>query len=160
MICLSSAVNERLDAISEILEGNNEIITKLGETIKKLPDLERGLIRIHFGRANPGELLKVLETLSRISNAFSQRDVKQNEVQSVLLQRVVSSLPQIKDVVDEFLGEIDGGKAKEGKKEDMFIGGQGEAFDKVQVRLNLPSLDAGFLSKIVPTGCQRSSGRC
>lgn len=148
------AVNERLDAISEILEGNNEIITKLGETIKKLPDLERGLIRIHFGRANPGELLKVLETLSRISNAFSQRDVKQNEVQSVLLQRVVSSLPQIKDVVDEFLGEIDGGKAKEGKKEDMFIGGQGEAFDKVQgVKDRLEGVEASLQDEL--TKCRK-----
>ncbi|KAI5479614.1 DNA mismatch repair protein MSH3 [Pseudohyphozyma bogoriensis] len=132
------AIQDRLDAVEEIL-GNTgaPTIVKLRELFRGLPDLERGLVRIHFGRATPSELLRVLQAFQRVANVFDAVDPEDEElagtpkgsVKSVALKRIVGSLPGIKGVVEGFLEEIDAKAARDGKKAEMFKEG---LFEEIQ----------------------------
>ncbi|KAK4058784.1 Mismatch repair protein msh3 [Microbotryomycetes sp. JL221] len=127
-----NAVNERLDAVTEIIENKSSSIltlSKLRDILKGLPDLERGLVRIHLGRATPVELARVLETFQRIANVF--QDVAEGDqtqqvktassvLKSTLLKKLVNSLPKVKPQVEALVSEINTHRAREGKKVEMF----------------------------------------
>lgn len=85
---------------------------KLRELFKGLPDLERGLVRIHFNRASPSELLRVLHALARVADVFEhvhERDedagapTPRSTVKSKLLKHIVATLPTISVAVDALL---------------------------------------------------------
>jgi len=56
VICLfrfwvnGSEVQARLDAVEEIKESTNYKLDDLSSLLTRLPDLEKGLVRIHYGR--------------------------------------------------------------------------------------------------------------
>lgn len=115
-------------------------ICKLRELFRGLPDLERGLVRIHFGKATPAELVRVLQAFERVAKEFEavdEEDVAKGAktassgLKSQLLKDIVESLPRIREEVDGYLRAIDWGKAREGKKEEMFK----ELTEEVQVSL-------------------------
>ena len=45
-----SEVEARLDAVQEIKESTNYKLEHLSGLLTRLPDLEKGLVRIHYGR--------------------------------------------------------------------------------------------------------------
>ena len=126
-------MNERLDAVEEIVKNASTAaltLSKLRDILKGLPDLERGLVRIHLGKATPVELARVLETFQRIANVF-QHISKDEEgsagvktatsvLHSPLLKAIVASLPAIRADVDRHLNKINTHRARENKKDEMF----------------------------------------
>ncbi|KAK4699369.1 DNA mismatch repair protein MSH3, partial [Phenoliferia sp. Uapishka_3] len=122
-----TGVQERQDAISEILACSGKaIIVRLRELFRGLPDLERGLVRIHFKKSTPVELVKVLQGFKRVADVFGPGS--SDGVTSPLLKRIVASLPSAN--VDNYLGELNLGEAKEGKKADLFK--ESDAFESLQ----------------------------
>ncbi|KAK4053862.1 Mismatch repair protein msh3 [Microbotryomycetes sp. JL201] len=125
-----SAVNERLDAVTEILKNASPsmlVLSKLRNALTGLPDLERGLVRIHLGRATPIELARVLETFERIANVFQDvsdcrtgLETASSVLKSSLLRSLVARLPQIKPEVTRLLSMINVHRARDGKKDEMF----------------------------------------
>ncbi|SCZ97612.1 BZ3500_MvSof-1268-A1-R1_Chr4-3g07297 [Microbotryum saponariae] len=128
-------VLERQDAVAEIISSSSNLtIYKLRGVFKGLLDLERGLVRIHFGRASTQELLRILQAFSRVANVFEAIDEEeerdgaptpQSTVKSALLKQIVASLPKIKKDVDGFLyvfgrSRIKSEQAKAGKKAELF----------------------------------------
>lgn len=121
-------MNQRLEAITEIHQSSSNLaLSKIRELLKSLPDLERGLSRIHFGRASPNELLRVLESLMKIGNVFDQLGVDSGRVgdgefglKSQLLKQTVKELPKIKGIVKGLMEQVNGKMARDGKKEDLF----------------------------------------
>lgn len=93
--------------------------------LKGLPDLERGLARIHYGKSTPQELVRVLSAFQRIADEFPNlpKDLKQTNVgfKSDMVNDVFYALPALKPVVQEFISVMDTAKAREGKKEDIFL---------------------------------------
>ncbi|KAM0792374.1 hypothetical protein ACM66B_005054 [Microbotryomycetes sp. NB124-2] len=127
-----AAVDERLDAVTEIVKNTSSsmlVLSKLRDLLTGLPDLERGLVRVHLGRASPPELARVLEAFERIANAF-QHVAKGDEnegvktassvLQSALLKSLVERLPSIKPDVTKLLSTINVHRAREAKKDEMF----------------------------------------
>ncbi|GAA5910183.1 mismatch repair protein MSH3 [Sporobolomyces salmoneus] len=122
------AVNCRLDAISEIHSASSNLaLSKLRELLKSLPDLERGLSRIHFGRATPDELLRVLEALTKIGTVFDQLaseggggEHREFGLKSELLRETVRELPKIKGTVKGLVDQVNQKMARDGKKENLF----------------------------------------
>ncbi|BGP22690.1 DNA mismatch repair protein MSH3 [Rhodotorula toruloides] len=131
-------VEERLDAISNIHRLSASLtLSKLRDLLKHLPDLERGLSRIHFGRATPNELLRVLEAFRRIGDVFVEVDSPDEAgaedgddgpirtgvggtLRSTLLKSIVKELPKVKHTADELLAEIDAKRARDNDKEELF----------------------------------------
>ena len=92
--------------MTEILKSTGSLaFIKIRNVFRGLPDLERGLVRVHFGRAEPAELLKVLQAFERIANVFEKTNIVQDQLklQSKLLIDVVDALPRIKEPIDGFL---------------------------------------------------------
>ena len=47
-----SEVQARVDAVEEIKESTNYKLDDLSSLLTRLPDLEKGLVRIHYGRVS------------------------------------------------------------------------------------------------------------
>lgn len=50
-------LNERIDAVEELLKTDNPKKAHAQSLLKQLPDLEKGLSRIHYGRVRLFELV-------------------------------------------------------------------------------------------------------
>lgn len=138
-LCSCRLVEERLDAIADIHRLSASLtLSRLRDLLKHLPDLERGLSRIHFGRATPNELLRVLEAFRRIGDVFVEVDSPDKDgaeaddngpirrgagggLKSTLLESVVKELPNVKQTADELLAEVDGKRARDNNKEELFV---------------------------------------
>lgn len=115
------AIDERLSAVTELVErANSPALIKLRAVLQGLPDLERGITRIHLGRASPDELVRVLQGFVKISTAFDDIEVDTALPQSALLRSIISELPAVKETATEFLAKLRPDKARQGCKEDLY----------------------------------------
>ena len=51
-----SLLQDRVDAVEEIVSSSSEKLLALGQVLKKLPDLAKGLCRIQYGKVRQQEL--------------------------------------------------------------------------------------------------------
>ena len=56
VLLMGSEVEARLNAVEEIKESTNYKLEHLSSLLNRLPDLEKGLVRIHYGRVPPSPL--------------------------------------------------------------------------------------------------------
>lgn len=109
----------RINAVEELITTENPKIKELASLLRQLPDLEKGLCRVHYGKVNfaflrifedlllitllqssPAELLKVLNALQRISQVFiNTMPVENTRFTSPILNDIVDFLPTILDDV-------------------------------------------------------------
>jgi DNA mismatch repair protein MSH3 len=121
----------RLEAVEEVLERKNANIEKLKTLLGKVQyDLEKGLIRIYYGRANRPELLAILQALRRIASEFpifsSPSDAG---FRSTQLNRAMASLPLIRADVEGFLDVFNHQAAAKDDKYNFFKDELGEYDD-------------------------------
>ncbi|KAH0827010.1 muts domain V-domain-containing protein [Lanmaoa asiatica] len=114
-------LQERIDAIEEIITSPSEKLVALRQVLKKLPDLAKGLCRIQYGKCHPQELAILLPALNRVATAFDDfEEGSLGDFHSTLLNEIVLSLPKLKSPVQEYLGAISLKSAAEGKKESLW----------------------------------------
>ena len=103
------------------------LIGKLRGLLQGLPDLERGLARIHYGKSSPEEVVRILMAFQRIADEYPNlpKDLTQSPYgfQSPMINEVFYALPKIKPIVQAFLKELDIAKAREGSKAEMYLVG-------------------------------------
>ncbi|KAI8646165.1 muts domain V-domain-containing protein [Parasitella parasitica] len=97
-------LNERVDAIEELAKTDNPKKNMALSLFMKLPDIEKGLCRIHYGRSTPKELIQVLDALMKVSTAFQK--AHEPRFDSDLLNRLFDTLPTIHYDVVEFRDAI------------------------------------------------------
>ncbi|GAA5822849.1 hypothetical protein JCM11251_004399 [Rhodosporidiobolus azoricus] len=139
-------INARLSAIADIHSSASSLtLAKLRDLLRTLPDLERGLSRIHFGRASPNEMLRVLEAFKRVGAVFDEVDSpgvadaaisdedEEDEdegpvrsraggsLKSALLKSLVRELPRVRNVVRALAEQIDVKAARDNKKDSLFL---------------------------------------
>ncbi|KAL9542734.1 hypothetical protein MBANPS3_008465 [Mucor bainieri] len=100
-------LNERINAIEELITSDNPKKNLASSLLSKLPDIEKGLCRIHYGKSSPKELIQVLDALIRVSTAFLK--AHEPRFSSDLLNRLFDTLPTINDTVVEFREAINPG---------------------------------------------------
>ncbi|KAF1803060.1 muts domain V-domain-containing protein [Mucor lusitanicus] len=93
-------LNERINAIEELTSTDNPKKNLALSLFSKLPDIEKGLCRIHYGKSTPKELIQVLDALMRVSTAFLK--AYEPRFSSDLLNRLFDTLPTIHEPVVEF----------------------------------------------------------
>ena len=112
----------RVAAVEESRREDNPKIEKLKTLLAKTSyDLEKGLIRIYYGKCTRPELLTVLQTLLRIAGEF--RAVENPEdmgFDSSIINKAIASLPEIKDDLIRFLGVFNHQAAVKDDKYDFF----------------------------------------
>ncbi|KAI9331538.1 muts domain V-domain-containing protein [Zopfochytrium polystomum] len=139
-----SALNERVNALEELIEcikNQNQTVMKLTSLLTQLPDLEKGLARIHYARCTPPELLGTLQAFEKISTSIPPSSGSQ--FKSKILADVFDSPSTIRSVVQEFLGQINRDAAKANAKLNLFS--DDEAFPEVaKLREALLQVEADF----------------
>jgi hypothetical protein len=134
---LRRLVEERLQAISEVHRNSASLtLSRIRDLLRHLPDLERGLSRIHFGRATPSELYRVLEAFQRVGRVFEEVDSPDEDQQaelgagslrqsaggslhSSLLLGIVKQLPRVRPIAESLLAQIDVKRARDNNKEHL-----------------------------------------
>ncbi|GAO47047.1 hypothetical protein G7K_1260-t1 [Saitoella complicata NRRL Y-17804] len=114
----------RIEAVEEILNADSDTKRKveaLEKVLDRLPDLEKGLCRIHYGKCTRPELVLILNALYKISIAFeSVADPASIGFKSALLNNSIAALPTIAEDVGKFLGMFNQAEAAKDNKYDMF----------------------------------------
>ncbi|KAI9315240.1 muts domain V-domain-containing protein [Dichotomocladium elegans] len=96
-------LQERVNAVEEIIATSNPKIEVATNMLKKMPDLEQGLSRIHYGLASPKELVVVLDALYKIADTFSSTQYTDHfRFESPILNEIFDALPTIKSHVIAF----------------------------------------------------------
>ncbi|KAI8983976.1 muts domain V-domain-containing protein [Mycotypha africana] len=97
-------LNERTEAIEELMTTENPkrnlILSLLSK--RQLPDVEKGLCRIQYGKATPIELIQVLDTFYTISSSI----LPEPRFRSAYLNYLFDTLPTIRDDIEFFRNQI------------------------------------------------------
>ncbi|KAI5795094.1 muts domain V-domain-containing protein [Geopyxis carbonaria] len=112
----------RIAAVEEIRDGSNPKIETLKTLLSRISyDLEKGLIRIYYGKCTRPELLTVLQTMLRIASAFKAVD-EPEEVgfKSSILNSAIAALPGIREDVQGYLNLFNHVAAGKDDKYDFF----------------------------------------
>lgn len=111
----------RQEAVEEIVEARGTTFAQIEKAqimLKKLPDLEKGLSKIFYGKCTRPEVLQTLLAFSRISRAFDSREVF--AFKSPILKDSLSSFSSIASTIESFLGEFNHVEAAKDDKFSMF----------------------------------------
>ncbi|KAG5458576.1 MAG: hypothetical protein BJ554DRAFT_1173 [Olpidium bornovanus] len=132
-----SALNEREDAVEELVGGTDHHrapVEKCRNLLKALPDVEKSLCRVHYGKCPPSELWQLLSAFVEIGDAFpagaddvdgqgnsqSGSATYKDSFRSPLLRSIVAFLPKVKSDALRFLRMLQKGAALKGDKENLF----------------------------------------
>jgi DNA mismatch repair protein MSH3 len=116
-------LEERLSAVEELLEDNSTAkVDKLQTLLTGVKaDLERGLIRIYYGKCTRPELLSSLQTLQKIAMQYSTvKAPAETGFKSRLIGEALTSLPLILDTVVSYLDKINAEAARKDDKYEFF----------------------------------------
>lgn len=116
------ALEARIAAVEEILAGRNAKLDRVRELLSRVgTDLEKGLIRIYYGKCTRPELLSTLLALERIAGVFEAvESAEEVGFGSRLLNEAVAALPRVKGVVGEFLGMLNHQAASKNDRYSFF----------------------------------------
>ncbi|RPB11265.1 hypothetical protein P167DRAFT_524800 [Morchella conica CCBAS932] len=137
------ALEARIAAVEEILAGRNGKLDRIRELLSRVgTDLEKGLIRIYYGKCTRPELLSTLLVLERIAGVFEAvESAEEVGFGSRLLNEAVAALPRVKGVVGEFLGMLNHQAAAKDDRYSFFKDESGYE-DIVEYKLGIAAVEA------------------
>ncbi|KAK8056211.1 muts domain V-domain-containing protein [Apiospora rasikravindrae] len=114
-------LEERVAAVEELLNNQNSPkVDQLQNLLVNIrADLERGLIRIYYGKCTRPELLAVLQTLQKIAVQYSQQRTT-TDFASPAISKAIASLPAILPAVLSYLDRINAEAARKDDKYTFF----------------------------------------
>ncbi|KAF3912129.1 hypothetical protein ABW21_db0205126 [Orbilia brochopaga] len=117
-----SHLEERIRAVEEMLTSTSDRTQKLKSLLSTVRyDLEKGLIRIYYGKATRPEVYNILNTLQKIAKCFTTVDSPEDcGYSSSLINEAMASLPKILDSVQEYLGKFEQKAALKDDKYSFF----------------------------------------
>ncbi|KAK6949705.1 hypothetical protein Daesc_009789 [Daldinia eschscholtzii] len=130
-LCNIEKINERLDAV-DMLNTDTTVREQLSSQLTKMPDLERLISRIHAGACRADDFVKVLEGFEQIECAVSLLNAFDDG--KGLIDRLVSSMPNLNEPLSYWKTAFDRKKARE---EKILVPGRGieEDFDQSHDRI-------------------------
>ena len=109
----------RLTAVAELASPlAASPVNKLKKLLSGLPDLERALARVHYGRSTPSELFALLRSLDHVATYRAETSIIPFE--SSLLQEQYESLERLSGPVKRHVAEMNETAALANRKEDIF----------------------------------------
>lgn len=108
----------RINAVQEILHGRNARIETLGKVLSKLPDLERGLCRICYGKCSLPELSIIINGFNYVAKQFVvYKSVNDVGFGSPLLNDAFYNFSCIRSEISQIFSKFDDTAAK---RDDIF----------------------------------------
>ncbi|EGR48449.1 DNA repair protein [Trichoderma reesei QM6a] len=111
-LCDIARINERLDAV-ELLNDDPSVREQFASQLVKMPDLERLISRIHAGACKPEDFVRVLEGFEQIE--YTMTLVGAFKGGNGLLDRLISSMPNLEEPLAYWSTAFDRRRAKEEK---------------------------------------------
>ncbi|ANB14169.1 mismatch repair protein MSH3 [Sugiyamaella lignohabitans] len=121
----------RVEAVSELVSSYPDKIHKIAQIMKRLPDMEKGLIRLYYKRTTRKQLYFTLDFLREISVAFSELNPEKVGFGSKVLNELFALLPKCREIVIQALSHISPAAAKEDRKEDFFKDDDFEEYENI-----------------------------
>ncbi|KAK4055994.1 DNA mismatch repair protein msh6 [Microbotryomycetes sp. JL221] len=114
-----AAINDRLDAVDDIL-ANQHFAATFDSTVKKLPDLERMLSRIHAKQCKKIEFLNVVNAFRQIASGLDSLLKAASDFKSDGIPSLLRSAPDFEGLLDDIEALYDGAEILpvDGKDED------------------------------------------
>lgn len=124
-LCNIDKINERLDAV-DLLNADTTIREQFSSEMTKMPDLERLISRIHAGVCRPDDFVRVIDGFEQIDYTMTLMSAFGGG--NTMVDRLISSMPSLKEPLDFWKNAFDKRKARE---EKLFIPEPGieEEFD-------------------------------
>ncbi|KAJ2741392.1 DNA mismatch repair protein msh6, partial [Coemansia pectinata] len=97
----AAAINSRLDAV-EFLMADSELSESISATLRSLPDLERGLSRIHSGRCKVPDFIALLSGLRAVATIIGQLRQSYEAEAPVRIQTLLRAFPALDELLIEF----------------------------------------------------------
>lgn len=119
-----SLLQERIDAVQEIIEDPPPAYDAIQKLLKGLPDLVKGLARITYGKCTPKELAGLLTAYQRIADTFDpvSDDTAAGPFKSPLWNDIVATLPKLRVPLLELTCTINLSKARfEQSKDELWL---------------------------------------
>lgn len=104
-LCSVSAINARLDAVEDI--NSNVCLQNIGLRLKKLPDIERLLSRIHAGTVKISNLIEVIVAFREIITIINELQSYSCTIRSQLLLEIINLFPDITKQLNFFETSFD-----------------------------------------------------
>ncbi|KAF7556476.1 hypothetical protein G7046_g6300 [Stylonectria norvegica] len=111
-LCDIERINERLDAV-EMLNTDQTVREQFSSQLVKMPDLERLISRIHAGACKPEDFVRVLEGFEQIEYTMGLLGAFKGG--NGLVDRLISSMPNLEEPLSYWSTAFDRRKAKEQK---------------------------------------------
>ncbi|KAJ2336890.1 DNA mismatch repair protein msh6, partial [Coemansia sp. RSA 2681] len=136
----AAAINARLDAV-ELLMADSELSESVSTTLRALPDLERGLSRIHSGRCKVPDFIAVLGGLRAVVTMIDQLRQAYEAEAPVRIQTLLRAFPALDDLLTEFSSAYDSGLAS---TEGLLLPFPGSDQPYDEILASIAELDAWF----------------
>ncbi|CEL52191.1 DNA mismatch repair protein MSH3 OS=Cryptococcus neoformans var, neoformans serotype D (strain B-3501A) GN=MSH3 PE=3 SV=1 [Rhizoctonia solani AG-1 IB] len=118
----SSVLQERVDAVEEILNTKELKVERLQLLLKGLPDLVKGLCRIQYKKATPSELAILLTAWQRVATTLDPiASPKDAGFESKLLNDIAYSLPTLREPLAAIMSQIDLPQARDSNKAELWV---------------------------------------
>ncbi|KAH9001542.1 DNA mismatch repair protein MSH3 [Lactarius akahatsu] len=115
-------LQERIDAVEEIISTTSQYLHTLRPILKGLPDLAKGLCRIQYGKCTPKELAVLLPAFNKIATAFPNFESPTAVgFKSALLNGIFYALPLLREPVQQLVNAVVLKKAAAGNKAEMWV---------------------------------------
>lgn len=119
-------LTERADAIEELIGSQSHpVLIKMRRMLgMRLPDLEKSLVRIQYGKCTEKELLKFLEVMVELTATFGSASLvgtSKTSFRSSLLQDIFAGFAAVRDQAIEYRSELDAKAILKGEYENMFV---------------------------------------
>ena len=111
----ASSINERLEAVTEILDHGKDSLERL---LIGIPDLERGICRLFYNKCEPLEYITIMNAFIRVFRNIEA--VHQEDFASPLLQRTLATIPDCTERIASWLACLSSEAAKAGRMADLF----------------------------------------
>lgn len=132
-----ASIDARLDAVQQLCEGVGATFEPIRKMMHRLPDLERSLTAIFYGRCSPSAFAALLQALAGVQHTFAaESEVLKSALQGgslggggggeagLLLDAVAGISKGLEDVTD-LLRAIDLEAAKKNDKVNLFVDDEG-----------------------------------
>ncbi|GAA6021689.1 hypothetical protein JCM8202_004312 [Rhodotorula sphaerocarpa] len=118
------AINDRLDAVDDLLANSNFAVAFDG-MVKKMPDLERLLSRIHGKTVKKSDFCTVIESFERIVSGLSALTELCEDFKSQGIPNLLKSVPDVSGLLEEIQELYD-------SKELLPVDGKDEEYDRIR----------------------------
>ncbi|KAI9103843.1 DNA mismatch repair protein msh3 [Phlyctochytrium arcticum] len=118
----AAQLRKRVDTVEEVIleeSRGNVCLQRMKSVLCQLPDLERGICRIHYGRVTPSELFNTVTALDKLSSNLSPE--MWQSFQSPILLKIFKSCSAIQTTIAKFKHAIHEHAARENDKINLFV---------------------------------------